>query len=56
MEKAYKNLENYKEKVMPLKNIINQAEKIENIHTYIMNNGKTFEISDIEKELLNKLS
>lgn len=56
MQKAFKNLENYKEKIVPLRNIINQAEKIENIHTYIMNNGKSFEISEIEEELLKKLS
>lgn len=56
MQKAFKNLENYKEKIVPLKNIISKAEKIENIHTYIMNNNGSFNISETEKELLNKLA
>lgn len=56
MEKAFKNIEKYREKTVPLKNIFEKSEKIENIHTYIANNGNRFEISEVENELLNKLA
>lgn len=56
MEKVFKNIENYKEKTVPLKNILEKSEKIENIHTYIINNGNNFDLSEVENELLNKLA
>lgn len=56
MEKAFKNIENYKEKTVPLKNIFEKSERVENIHTYIMNNGKNFELTEVENELLKKLA
>ena len=56
MEKAFKNIKNYLEKVMPLENIIKKARNIENIHTLIRNNGNNFELSEDEINLANRLS
>lgn len=56
MEKAYKNIESYLNKVMPLEKTINEARKIENIHNLIKNNGKNFNISNEEIELAQKLT
>lgn len=55
MEKAYKNIENYLNKTIPLESIINEARKIENIHNLIKNNGKDFNISNEKLELAQKL-
>lgn len=56
MEKAYKNIENYLNKIMPLENTINEARKIQNIHSLIKNNGKNFDITNNELELAQKLA
>lgn len=56
MEKAYKNIENYLRKTMPLENTIKEARKIENIHNLIKNNGKDFNISTEEVSLAEKLA
>lgn len=56
MEKAYKNIESYLNKVMPLEKTLNEARKIENIHNLIKNNGKNFNISNEEIELAQKLA
>ncbi len=56
MEKSYKNIENYLNKVMPLENTINEARKIQNIHSLIKNNGKNFDISKEELRLAEKLA
>lgn len=55
MENAYKNIKNNLEKVIPLEKIINNARKIENIHNLIKNNGKKFNLSEEELELVNKI-
>lgn len=55
MEKSYRSIENYLNKVMPLENTINEARKIQNIHSLIKNNGKNFDISNNELELAQKL-
>lgn len=55
MEKNFKNIENYKEKTIPLRNILEKSDKIENIHTYIINNGNNFNLTETENELLEKL-
>lgn len=55
MEKAYKNIENYLNKTIPLENTIKEARKIENIHNLIKNNGKNFNILPEEKTLAEKL-
>lgn len=56
MEKSYRSIENYLNKVMPLENTINEARKIQNIHSLIKNNGKNFDISNNELELAQKLT
>lgn len=56
MEKSYKNIESYLNKIMPLENTINEARKIQNIHNLIKNNGKNFDISNNELELAQKLA
>lgn len=56
MEKSYKNIESYLNKIIPLENTINEARKIQNIHNLIKNNGKNFDISNNELELAQKLA
>lgn len=56
MEKSYRSIENYLNKVMPLENTINEARKIQNIHSLIKNNGKNFDISNNELKLAQKLT
>ncbi len=56
MEKAYKNIKNNLEKIVPIENIINKARTIENLHNLIKNNGNNFNLSDEEKILAEKLA
>ena len=56
MEKAYKNIQNNLNKVVPLESIINEARKIENLHTLIKNNGGNFNITENQLELAEKLN
>lgn len=56
MEKAYKNIKNNLDKIVPFENIINNARKIENIHNLIKNNGKDFNISENQLNLAQKLA
>ncbi len=55
MEKAYKNIKNNLNKVVPLETMINKARTIENIQNLIKNNGNKFDISNLEKELAQKI-
>ena len=55
MENAYKNIQNYIEKVVPLEKIINDARTIENIHELIKNSGKDFNLSEESILLAQKL-
>lgn len=55
MEKAYKNIERYLEKTIPLENIIKEARKIENLHSLIKNNGEKFDITENQKRLAEVL-
>ena len=55
MEKAYKNIKNNLNKIIPLESIINNARKIENIHNLIKNSGENFEISPEYLQLAEKL-
>lgn len=56
MEKEYKNIKNYLNKIIPLENIINKARTIENINTLLKNNGYNFNISEDELRLAQKLA
>lgn len=55
MDKAYKNIENNLNKVIPLESIINKARAIENIHNLVKNKGNKFDLSDDEIALANRL-
>lgn len=55
MEKVYKKIEKQISKVAPIKNVINEAEIVENVHNFIKNNDKKFNLSEEEIELAKKL-
>lgn len=55
MDKIYKKIEKQINKVMPIKNIINDAQIIENLHSLIQNNGGNFNLSEAELELAETL-
>lgn len=55
MEIAYKNIKSNLEKVIPLERTINNARIIENLHNLIKNNGKNFNISENEIELIKRI-
>lgn len=55
MENNFKNIKKYLDVVMPFENTINNARKIENLHTLIKNNGKNFSLSEEELKLAEKL-
>ena len=55
MENAYKNIQNYIEKVVPLEKIINDARTIENLHELIKNTSKDFNLSEESILLAQKL-
>lgn len=56
MESEYKKIERRIEKVMPIKEILEKANVVENLHNLIKNNGKNFDLSEDELELAKKLS
>ena len=41
---------------MPLENLIKDIRKIENIHNFIKNRGNNIEITELEKDLIEKFS
>lgn len=55
MEREYKKLKSQIETITPLETTINEAKKIENMHKLIKNKGINYELSEEEKELVNKL-
>lgn len=55
MEKEYKKIEKEYKNLIPIENIINDIRKIENLHNLIKNNGQNFELTQDEKELIEKL-
>ena len=55
MDKEFEKIKNELKEVIPLENTLKQVRKIENIHNLIKNNGQNFDISEIEKELAEKL-
>ncbi len=54
MEKEYKKIRKELKNLVPLENTIKKARSVENIHTLIKTNGQNFNLSDTEKELLEK--
>ncbi len=55
MEKIYKKIERQINKVIPIKNIVEDSKIIENLHNLIKNNDGKFELSEEELELAKKL-
>ena len=55
MEREYNKLKKQIETITPLQSTINEAKKIENVHTLLKNKGKNYELSEVEQELANKL-
>lgn len=55
MEKEYKRIEKEYKNLIPIENTINDIRKIENLHNLIKNNGQNFELTQDEKELIEKL-
>lgn len=55
MEKEYKKIKNQIETITPLQSTIDEAKKIENLHTLLKNKGVNYELSEEEKQLIEKL-
>ena len=55
MEREYNKLKKQINLITPLQSTINEAKKIENVHTLLKNKGKNYELSEVEQELANKL-
>ena len=56
MTKEYNKIKKLKNNIIPLENILKETKEVEVIHNLIKNNGQNFEITNIEKELAEKLS
>ena len=56
MQKEYKKIESELKQLMPLENTLKNARYVENLHNLIKNNGKNFELTKEELELINKFS
>lgn len=54
MEKEHKKIKRELSNIVPLENTIKEARSVENLHTLIKNNGKNFDLSETEKELIEK--
>lgn len=55
MEKEYTKMEKLLKNIIPFEKTINEAKNIENLHNLIKNNGKNFNLTDEEIELVQKL-
>lgn len=56
MNKIYEKIEKNINKIVPLENLIKDIRKIENIHNFIKNRGNNIEITELEKDLIEKFS
>lgn len=54
MEKEYKKIRKELKNLVPLENTLKDARAVENIHSLIKTNGHNFNLSETEKELINK--
>lgn len=55
MSKEYTKIEKQLENIVPIENIIKETRRVEAIHNLIKNNGQNFEITELEKELAEKI-
>lgn len=56
MEKELNKIEKEAKKIVPFNNTINNIEKMKNIHNLIKSKNGEFNLSEIEKELIEKLN
>lgn len=56
MEYQYDKIQEYIQEVVPLENILEKARTVENLHEFIKNNGKDFNLTEEQKELAEMLS
>lgn len=56
MEKEYKNIEYQLKKIIPLESVLKETRKVEILHNLIKNNGHNFELTETEKDLINKFT
>lgn len=56
MTKEYNKIKNNIKNIIPLENILKETSRIEILQNLIKNNGKNFELSKEELELVNKLN
>ena len=54
MNKIYKNIENNLNSIIPIENLIKEIRQIENVQNFIKSKGENYEISELEKELIEK--
>jgi len=55
MTKEYNKIKKQLKNIIPLENILKKTREVEVLHNLIKNNGQNFNISDIEKNLAEKL-
>ena len=55
MQNEYTKIENRIDDILPLEDIINKARKVENLHNLIKNNGKSFDLTEEQKQLAEQL-
>lgn len=56
MTKEYDKINKQIDNIIPLENVIKETREVEALHNLIKNNGQNFNITEEEKELLQKLS
>ena len=56
MTKEYNKIKKQLENIIPLENILKETKEVYTLHNLIKNNGKNFDITDLEKEVAKKLS
>lgn len=55
MKKIYTRIKNEMEKIIPIQDVLNRVEQVENLHELIINNGGDFNLSEEELELSTML-
>lgn len=56
MTKEYNKIKAQLDNIIPLENILKETREVEVLHNLIKNNGQNFDVSNLEKELVEKLS
>ena len=56
MELEYNKIKEQQDKVMPLEKLIKETKMIESMHTLISNNGHKFDLSELEKQLIDNFN